>query len=131
MEISQNEELDEKMINNIRHKYGLEVLETQVEQFNVLFDESNVTGALEIKLESDLCDFDSTELSEEHILSESSGEEEEEEEEDESGIEQLSDSQLKKHDESLQFQESSESDHEKCKKRRKKYRKSEEEKLFE
>lgn len=118
-------------LNIVRQKYGLDLLETPAEQLSSLFDESNITGALEIKLESDICDFEaalSEEQNEEQHLSESS----EEEDEDESEIEQLSDSHYRKHEESLQFQgESSDSDGEQRKRRKKKYRKSDEEKLFE
>jgi hypothetical protein len=124
----------EKMINDTRQKFGLKPLEIQVESLSNLFDESNITGALEIKLESDAGDFEIADaLSEEQEHCESSEEEEEEEDdEDESEIEQLSDSQLKRHEESLQYNnESSDSGREERKKRRKKYRKSDEEKLFE
>lgn len=119
----------ENSINSVRQKFGLKPLETNIEQLSELFDESNITGALQIKLESDIGDFELQEgLSEDDAnLSESS-----EEEEDDSEIEQLSDSQLRKHEESVQFQdESSESDREERKKRKRKYRKSDEEKLFE
>lgn len=117
----------EKNINSIRQKFGLKPLEMPVENLNSLFDESNITGALEIKMESDLGEFDTTDaLSEDHEYSESS------EEEDDSEIEELSDSQLRKHDELLQFRdESSDSEQEERKKHKKKYRKSDEEKLFE
>lgn len=118
----------ESHINSVRHKFGLKPLEMTAETLNNLFDESNITGALEIKLESDLGDFEAHDtLSDDQDFSESS-----EEEEDESEIEQLSDSQLRKHEESHQYQnESSESEHEERKKLKKKYRKSDEEKLFE
>jgi hypothetical protein len=127
----------ERNINSIRHKFGLSVLaysaaEPQVEAaLTNLFDE----GALEIKIESEVGDFDDEEvhdaLSEdrESIISESS--EDDEEIESLSDIEQLSDSQFKKHEESLQFQDESDSgQEERLKKRRKKYKKSDEEKLF-
>lgn len=116
----------EKNVNSVRHKFGLQPLEIQVEALNNLFDESNITGALEIKLESDAGDFDGHDaLSEdEEEFSESS------EEEDESEIEQLSDSQFRKHEESLQFRDRS-VDVEERKKLKRRYRKSDEEKLFE
>lgn len=119
----------ENHLNSVRHKFGLKPFEMTV--LNNLFDESNITGALEIKLESDIGDFETHDaLSDDQDFSESS------EEEDESEIEQLSDSQLRKHEESHQsrhqFQdESSESEHEERRKSKKKYRKSDEEKLFE
>lgn len=117
----------ENYVNDVRHKFGLKPLDMSVEVLNNLFDESNITGALEIKLESDLGDFEAHDtLSDDQEFSESS------EEEDESEIEQLSDSQLRKHEETHQYQEeSSESEHEERKTKKKKYRKSDEEKLFE
>lgn len=117
----------ERHIVSIRHKFGLKPLEMPLEALSNLFDESNITGALEIKLESDIGEFEVVhdELSDDQDMSESS-----EEEEDESEIEQLSDSQLKKHEESRD-EDSSSDGHEERKKRRKKYRKSDEEKLFE
>lgn len=116
----------EKSVNSVRHKFGLQPLETQVEALNHLFDESNITGALEIKLESDAGEFDAhdTLSDDQEEFSESS------EEEDESEIEQLSDSQFRKHEESLQFRERS-LDLEERKKLKRRYRKSDEEKLFE
>lgn len=117
----------ESNVNSVRHKFGLKPLEMPVETLSSLFDESNIAGALEIKMESDIGEFDVHDaLSEDHEFSESS------EEEDDSEIEQLSDSQLRKHEELLQFQEeSSDSEREERKKHKKKYRKSDEEKLFE
>lgn len=113
----------EKSLNSLRLKFGLKPLETQVEVLINLFDES-ITGALEIKLESEIEEEDEND---DHDLSES----DEEEEEDESEIEQLSDSQLRKHEESLHQGESSDTERERPKMRKKKYRKSDEEKLFE
>lgn len=111
----------EKSLNSVRQKFGLKPLETQVEVLINLFDES-ITGALEIKLESDIEEEDEND---DHDVSES------DEEEDESEIEQLSDSQLRKHEESLHQGESSEAEREQPKRRKRKYRKSDEEKLFE
>lgn len=124
----------EKSVNSVREKFGLTIssysatVEPQVEALTNLFDE----GALEIKLESEIGDFDEVHdtLSEdqESINTESS----EDEDENESDIEQLSDSQLKKHSESLQFHDdSSDSGKFERNKRKKKYKKSDEEKLFE
>lgn len=112
----------EKTLNSVRQKFGLKPLETQVEVLINLFDES-ITGALEIKLESDIEEEDEND---DHDASES-----DDEEEDESEIEQLSDSQLRKHEESLHQGESSDTEREQPKRRKKKYRKSDEEKLFE
>ena len=127
MPSSQPKQEYESVLNSVRHKFGLKPLEMTVETLNNLFDESNITGALEIKLESDIGEFEAHDaLSDDQDYSESS------EEEDESDIEQLSDSQLRKHEETHQYQdESSESEHEERKKLKKKYRKSDEEKLFE
>lgn len=113
-------------ILSVRDKYGLKPL-VPVETLGGLFDEQdNITGALEIKLESDIEDFDAQDAlsDDQEEISESS-----EEEEDESEIEQLSDSQLRKHEESRS--ELSESGRDERQKRKKKYRKSDEEKLFE
>lgn len=123
----------ERSVNSVREKFGLATNsfnsaepEPQVESLTNLFDE----GALEIKLESDMTeDFDVHDAlsDQESIITESS----EEDEENESDIEQLSDSQLRKHEESLFQDDSSDSGKEERKKRRKKYKKSDEEKLFE
>lgn len=124
----------ESFLNSVRQKFGLKPVVTQVEDsIENLFDETNIIqGALEIKLESEAGDYEVAEqYSDDQDFSESS-EEDEEEEEDESDIEELSDSQLRKHEDSLQFKdESSESGREGRKCRRRKYRKSSEEKLFE
>lgn len=118
LEIEENSQSSQQL-NDVRQKFGLDLLDTQI------------SGLESIKLEGDICDFEVT-LSEEQNLSESSEEEEADEDEDEEEIEQLSDSQFRKHEEALQFQEeSSGSDREQRKKRKKKYRKSDEEKLFE
>lgn len=131
-------ELDQKLIE-IRQKFGLKPLEVPIETLNNLFEESNniagdITASLEIKLESEVDDFEVNDvLPDELQVSDSS-----EEEEDESEIEELSEAQLKRHDDRLESHEelheadgSSESGQEERKKRRKKYRKSDEEKLFE
>lgn len=117
-------------ILSIREKFGLKPLVTPVETLSSLFEEQdNITGALEIKLESDIEDFDVQDaLSEDQEeISESS----EEDEEEDSEIEQLSDSQLRKHEELQLLNETSELGREDRKKRKRKYRKSDEEKLFE
>lgn len=123
----------ERSVNSIREKFGLTTTfsltstEPQVEALTNLFDE----GALEIKIESEMIeDFDvhDTLSDQESIITESS----QDDEEIESDIAELSDSQLRRHEESLQFQDdSSGSGQEERKKRRKKYKKSNEEKLFE
>lgn len=122
----------EQNINSVRHKFGLKTLESAMEEeFASILDESHTTGALEIKLESEIAEFEATDAFSEgqDDHSESSEEEEESETED---IEQLSDSQLRRHEDSLQLQEeSSDSDLEQQPRRRKKYRKSDDEKLFE
>jgi hypothetical protein len=128
----------ETTLSNARHKFGLKPLEVQVGSIGNLFDETNIIqGALEIKLESDVGDYEVTEhYSDVQDFSDSSSEddeeEEEEEEEDDSEIEELSDSQLRKHEDSLQLKdESSDSGQEDRKSRKRKCRKSSEEKLFE
>jgi hypothetical protein len=127
----------EAMLSNTRHKFGLKPLEVQIESIENLFDETNIIqGALEIKLESEAGDYEVTEhYSEDQNFSDSSTDdedEEEEEEEDDSEIEELSDSQLRKHEDSLHLKdESSDSGQEDRKSRRRKYRKSSDEKLFE
>lgn len=115
-------------INSIRHKFGLNTIETAAETLSNLLDDANITGALEIKLENEIGEF---EVNDEAVSEQD--DESSEEEDDDSEIEQLSDSQLKKYEESLHFQdESSESEHEaEPKKPRRKYRKSDDEKLFE
>lgn len=127
-------------LSNVRHRYGLKPLEVQVEAIENLFDETNIIqGALEIKLESDVGDYEIMEdqlsvhsSDEEDEEDEDDEEEEEEEEEDESEIEELSDSQLRKHEESLELKdELSDGTQEERKRRKRKYRKSNEEKLFE
>lgn len=117
----------EKSVNSVRHKFGLQPLEMQVEAISNLFDETNITGALEIKLESDTGDFEAHDVlsDDQEEFSESS------EEEDDSEIEQLSDSQLRKHEERLQSGREQSPDLEDRKKTKRKYRKSDEEKLFE
>lgn len=127
-EMVQSKELNfDVHIVGVRDKYGLKPL-VPVETLSGLFDEQdNIAGALEIKLESDIEDFDAQDaLSDDQ---EENSESSEEEEEDESEIEQLSDSQLRKHEESRS--ELSESGRDERQKRKKKYRKSDEEKLFE
>lgn len=117
-------------ILSIRVKFGLQPSLTPGETLSNLFSEpDNITEALEIKLESDIEDFDVQDaLSEDQEeISESS----EEDEEEDSEIEQLSDSQLRKHEELQLLNETSESGREDKKKRKRKYRKSDEEKLFE
>lgn len=134
-EVSQPKEYElERSVLSIRQKFGLKPIipPFPTEALSNLFDEQDNDGiistALEIKLESEIGDFDVQDaLSEDQEQSESS-----EEEDDESEIEQLSDSQLRKHEESLQFQDdSSDSGREDRKKLKKKPRKSDEEKLFE
>lgn len=120
------QEYDEN-INNIRKKFGLATLETPAESLKNLLVETNLAGALEIKLESEIVEFEGQEVV-------SGYSESEEDEEDDSDIEQLSDSQLRKHEQLMLNQtQSSESDQEVQSvqvKRKKKYRKSNDEKMF-
>lgn len=124
----------EKNLNHIRNRYGLKELkdETHDSIIGNIFDETNITGALEIKLESEIGDFEEDEPDEENMLS---GEEESEEtEEDESDIEELSDSQIKRRlsNDGFDYQEeSSDSERKERRRKRKKYKKSEDEILFE
>lgn len=117
----------EESVNSIRKKFGLVTLETPAEALKTLLVETNLAGALEIKLESEIVDFEGEEVV-------SGYSESEEDEEDDSEIEQLSDSQIRKHEQLMQNQEpSSESGQEVQSvqvKRKKKYRKSNDEKMF-
>lgn len=117
----------EEIVNNIRKKFGLVCTETPAEALKKLLVETDLAGTLEIKLESEMDDFEVQEAV-------SGYSESEEEEEDDSEVAQLSDSQLRKHDELMQSQgQSSESDREVQSvqvKRKKKYRKSNDEKMF-
>lgn len=119
------EQVQENHLNNVRHKYGLKPLELSAETLCNLFDESKIASALEVKLESDNGEFEINDaLSDDQEFVESS------EEEDDSEIEQLSDSQLRRHEELHPRDDSSESEPNERKKS-KKYRKSDDEKLFE
>lgn len=124
----------EEHIMSIREKFGLKPLVIPVETLNNIFDEQEqIAGALEIKLESDLGEFDVQNVLPENQedISDSS-EEEDEEDDDDSDIEQLSESRLIKHEEDLQLlTDTLEPDRDDQKRKKKKYRKSDEEKLFE
>lgn len=117
----------EQTVNSIRRKFGLECLETPAEALKNLLVDTNLSGALEIKIESEMGNF----VVQEAVSGYS---ESEEDEEDDSEIEQLSDSQLLKHDQLMQSRaQSSESEQEVQSvpaKRKKKYRKSNDEKMF-
>lgn len=140
--INQDSAIDysyEKNVNNIRNRFGLKVLEDKNQEIlESLFQESNIiSGALEIKIENNLDlrigddsnpsskEFD--EEDEEEML-----EEELDIESEISTIEELSESKLYlKHDQ-IESEEELLSDQQLIKsKRRRKYRKSDEEKLFE
>ncbi|CRK86962.1 CLUMA_CG000778, isoform A [Clunio marinus] len=125
----------DKSIADVRQRFGLKPLEMPVEMLaTTLFEEPNVViDSVEIKLESELGDFEANELlSEDQDLSESS-----EEEEDNSEIEQLSDSKFKRHKDSIRYQDGEGDEGEDStdsggeeRKNAKKYQKSEAEKLY-
>lgn len=145
--INQDNAIDysyEKNINNIRTRFGLKVLEDKNQEIlESLFQDSNIiSGALEIKIENNLdlrIDDDSNTSSKKFENNDDDEEEEEEMLEEEfdnesetSTIEELSESKLYlKHDQAVSEEEML-SDQQMIKlKRRRKYRKSDEEKLFE
>lgn len=140
--INQDSAIDysyEKNVNNIRNRFGLKVLEDKNQEIlESLFQESNIiSGALEIKIENNL----DLRIGDDSNTSSKEFDEEEEEEmlEEEldieseiSTIEELSESKLYlKHDQ-IESEEELLSNQQLIKsKRRRKYRKSDEEKLFE
>lgn len=140
--INQDSAIDysyEKNVNNIRNRFGLKVLEDKNQEIlESLFQESNIiSGALEIKIENNL----DLRIGDDSNTSSKEFDEEDEEEmlEEEldieseiSTIEELSESKLYlKHDQ-IESEEELLSNQQLIKsKRRRKYRKSDEEKLFE
>lgn len=130
LETQESVSLSESCLNDIRNKFGLKVMEKDDdEQVLGIFDESNITGALEIKLESEIGDFE-----DEHDEQDALSEETEDTEEDESDIEELSFSQIKRRislDSHGYRDESSDSDRKERRRRKKKYNKTEDEILFE
>jgi len=148
MLINQDSAIDysyEKNVNNIRNRFGLKVLEDKNQEIlESLFQESNIiSGALEIKIENnlDLRIGDDSNLSSKVFDDNDETEDEEEMLEEElyieseiSTIEELSESKLSLKYDQVESEEEilSESEQQLLKtKKRRKYRKSDEEQLFE
>ena len=143
--INQDSAIDysyEKNVNNIRNRFGLKVLEDKNQEIlESLFQESNIiSGALEIKIENNLdlrIDDDSNASSKDFDDEEMLEDDEELDMESEiSTIEELSESKLYLKYDQIESEEdeqklSDSEQHLMKTKRRRKYRKSDEEKLFE